>query len=482
MDLPELRSKVAAYLDPPQLATAASVCRNWYETFNPILYHKLKWISSTNDIPQPTIAALQANAHHIRDLGIHLGAQIAPLLVCTRLEKLFIALYIHSLETWQQLTQLVRQNPNLRQLSTFMGGQNVTREFTKALSECSGLKHLVPRLGNIDHEAAEFLFDACVQLEYLDLEKSRFTNVESLDRWSKFPAMEHLVMGSPRGMPSRIQYDFIRKCGQLKHLSWSFQNTHTISVTEVCSLFSKYCPRLESVEFEFAPFADEDMACILDTCPKMISLKASPSFFGAQSFRALARHFMFLETLNISSCPWVSSAMSLQLLMSCPQLTMFCANILDARDILGITVDEQDRPTAPLHPQDWVCTNLKTLSVFICGLEGKHAEWQPLVLRQLARMDKLERLHIGLNHPQLTSDGIDLRLACGLDILSSLKHLRAITFHGLLQRMDEDDIRWMLAAWPDLQLLQGQVHDDETRKQELEEILRASLEAFVPEG
>ena len=78
------------------------------------------------------------------------------------------------------------------------------------------------------------------------------------------------------------------------------------------------------------------------------------------------------------------------------------------------------------------------------NLQDKPLEWQTMVPRQLARMQGLEILDIGLynGHTGVHSrDGINLRLETGIDILSCLIDLNWFCFTGMRQEMDEDDAK-----------------------------------------
>ncbi|KAI8349991.1 hypothetical protein B0O80DRAFT_458808, partial [Mortierella sp. GBAus27b] len=169
-------------------------------------------------------------------------------------------------------------------------------------------------------------------------------------------------------------------------------------------------------------------------------------------------------------------------MVSCPRLEYFSAPRLDAYDILGVTTmdtseantsnGDQQATNQILHPQDWVCVNLRTLSLHICGLEGKPVEWHWEVLRQLSRLTNLEELRNGdWFGSELTRDGLDFKRRSGLDMLSNLK-IREFEFDGLWQEMDEDDVRWMVEAWPKLSYVHGRLHHDLQRQQELQSILR----------
>ncbi|KAF9345334.1 hypothetical protein BGX26_003279 [Mortierella sp. AD094] len=148
----------------------------------------------------------------------------------------------------------------------------------------------------------------------------------------------------------------------------------------------------------------------------------------------------------------MTSLMIQEIMVSCPQLNTFIATYLEARDILGIDEEEEksknvDKGHGGSYTRDWTCVGLKELRFQICGLEGR-PEWQRLVLKQLARLTKLEWLNVAncAKWGSSVRDGLDLRLGSGLDILSSLKRLESLMFLGLRQEMNEEDVRWPALA------------------------------------
>ncbi|KAF9279665.1 hypothetical protein BGZ68_007782 [Mortierella alpina] len=69
--------------------------------------------------------------------------------------------------------------------------------------------------------------------------------------------------------------------------------------------------------------------------------------------------------------------------------------------------------------------------------------------------------------------GLDLRLHSGLGQLRTLRKLRMLRFTGLEQRMEQEDVAWMVEQLPELRVLQGRLHSDVNRQT----VLEAQLEA-----
>ncbi|KAF9203152.1 hypothetical protein BGZ49_006723 [Haplosporangium sp. Z 27] len=166
---------------------------------------------------------------------------------------------------------------------------------------------------------------------------------------------------------------------------------------------------------------------------------------------------------------------------SCHHLKKINAYTLNAQDILGVMEETQEyeeegsessqtpiTTMTALQPKqkDWVCLDLKSLSLFITGFEGKPRDWQRRVLHQIAKLVKLEQIDVGpldLNFNFNPSNGLDLRLEAGLDILGSLVNIEDFSFSNIEQEMEEEEVRWMIKAWPRLKSVRGEFNPQNFR-------------------
>jgi hypothetical protein len=307
---------------------------------------------------------------------------------------------------------------------------------------------------------------------------TRMLGIESwcLNKQLEFPALKDLSLKVESYFPLEPQLDIIHKSPGLRNLQWNTRGCDPYSSSDICNFF-KYCPLVEHLTLNGMLLKDEDLSQILDNCHQIKLLILVPSEFGEQAFRSLVRHFAYLRVLYLGSCAGLSSKMAQQILKSCPNLTLFRGVTLKAQDILGIAEDNATADETILHqqPQDWVCTNIHTLRVFIHGLEGKPRLWHKRIFQQLAKMKKLVSLTIGPGTSrEAFYDGLDLRLDAGLDTLSSLEHLSTLDFNGIPQHMEERDVRLMIEGMPSLTELSGILHHDAEQCSKLERILGES--------
>ncbi|KAF9197809.1 hypothetical protein BGZ49_001598 [Haplosporangium sp. Z 27] len=495
MELPELRDHLARHLDLDQLAAAAAVCKSWNASFTPYLYQHIEWTDVHAE--NPSKKSLEKNAQYVREVTVYRSPGTLPLEDFKQLEVLHLHFFVHNSYSWMRLSKLFVSPSVIREVSVCMDMAEFSTVFVDCLLTCPSIRILSISFGKFNAKSTMLLLDACLRLEKLSINGDDLTEQSSMDRWEIFPAMRSLHLSINSGMSMRHQLEWIRKCPLLESLSWYIQSSDPFPTSEMCEILSTICRDIKELSLEEGRIPDGDIARILDRCGDLTTLSFFDSGFGPHAFQACRRQFEILTRFEVMRCENTTSAMSQTILTSCPNLVYFRANFVNARDILGIT--ESTEPTGEetggtstqsedttavkvdFHPQDWVCLKLETLSLFICGLEGKPVEWQREVLRQLSRLKRLDNLAIGPYEFAMVGsrDGIDLRLESGLDILGSLNLLDRFCFDGLHQEMGEEDVLWMTKAWPRLERVEGKVHYSRKRMLELQEILRKEDIALV---
>ncbi|KAG0009921.1 hypothetical protein BGZ80_001933 [Entomortierella chlamydospora] len=181
-----------------------------------------------------------------------------------------------------------------------------------------------------------------------------------------------------------------------------------------------------------------------------------------------------------------------KILTTCHELMRFDADMLNARDILGLTdidaedsedVEEEEEGERKSEGRDWVCTKLTFFEIFICGLKDKPLSWHKGVFKQISRLECLEELYVGpcsrikektrrsVFQNKTIWDGLDMRLEAGLDNLSSLKQLVKLGFSYVKQEFDEEDVQWMVASWPNLKGVYGELDTERSEFVRLAAIL-----------
>ncbi|KAI8350042.1 hypothetical protein B0O80DRAFT_136231 [Mortierella sp. GBAus27b] len=280
------------------------------------------------------------------------------------------------------------------------------------------------------------------------------------DKELRFPGVTKLFMEVGSLVSAECQFEILRKCPQLKDLRWSCFRHNSYRASDICGLFKTSCPFVESLNLSGISMADEHISQILDHCYRVTHLTFPWCKFGELAFRSLTRHFGYLKVASLRKSG-ITSKMTQGILAHCPTLTKICGAALDARDIIDGMED---------HSGGWICTRLETLNLFICGLGGKPLEWHRKVFQQLSRMHKLGFI-INTSEKSAPRETLEFRVEAGLDLLSSLKEMKVLSIRGSQQQMREQDVRWMLKEWPDLDMVCGTMNGHRKTRQALHKIL-----------
>ncbi|KAK3822683.1 MAG: hypothetical protein J3Q66DRAFT_397161 [Benniella sp.] len=475
MDIPEVRDNVAKFLGLPDLAVAALVCKSWNATFTPVLYHTI----SQPCYKQSNKEGLVANADSIRHLeafkeGIHFFSGI-----CTKLKSIGAETSGWSLHELDHLCALVRRNDSIKTIRILSNEYPPEVFLEEVSSTCSSLRKLDISASQLDAQCVKIILDIAVRLESLSID-SRIVFPKSLDKWPHFPSLREITLIHSKDIPAQTCLEIFRKCPELRVLTLQIQQNDLCPASDICDLLRVHCTLIERLNLSALHLRDAHLAKILDGCHRLISVRFMGSKFGELAFNSLSRHFVSLQQLNLEQCPGLTSTMVQQILTSCWRLTSLHATTLDASDILGDVNEEASTGTETVlrdQSQDWVCRNLTTLSVFICGLEGRPLAWHREVLQRLGKLTKLTTLVVGIRRRRGSSsfesrDGLDLRLESGLDALARMKKLTYLGFRGMWQLMGEQDVQWMRDAWPGLTYLEGKLHHDPWRRSKLVQIAK----------
>ncbi|KAG0230657.1 hypothetical protein B0O80DRAFT_463020 [Mortierella sp. GBAus27b] len=463
MDLPEIRTAVARYLDDRSLYAASLVCRSWNASISPVLYYEVRMM---DHFDRPSKDAIRANADYIRSLELSLHKfssedQVALIENCTKIETIYIHNQTWTSQAWDWFSMLVQRNPNIESLCIF-NDEGVPKEFINTLSSLMQLRELRIKALGLHSTSMELLFDTAVRLEILDI-MSIDTFPSSFEKWLCFPNLKNLSLTLE---PVRSQLELIRRCPKLDTLTCYIHESDPSLVHDICEVFRTTCPFIENLELRTGgSMSDEDLSRILDSLRRLTCLNIPESNFGEMAFRSLVRH-PFLEKLHLKDAKNLSSKLIQQIMTSCPNLTEFSGTRLEACDIVGFVkgsedADETDKGVtreeeeARKHPppQDWVCTKLTYLYISIRGLEGKPREWHRRIFRQLGKLNQLRNLDIDStisDGDERCRDGLDFRPEAGLDEMAGLKQLECLDIDGLWQDFEREDVEWMVKTWPKL--------------------------------
>ncbi|KAF9347273.1 hypothetical protein BGX26_001241 [Mortierella sp. AD094] len=474
LDIPELRAHVAQFLSKSQLKAAAAVCKSWNATFTPFLYSSLSWRLGLKLQNYPNKQALRKHAGNIRSIFLldHIWAfaRDFPWDTVTQLQELLVHSEIENAETLDRIFDLIQRNRGLRKVIFRSYDTAVTLKLVNVLSTNRNLRAIRLYTKMCDLQTTTSILDICSQLDELLICADHVIFPKSLDSWPQFPSMKSLRILDQSGASLNQQFDAIRRCPRLRMYHTMYLRDH-VPISGLIPAISQ-CRELSDLELMsfLAIIPDEVLAQIIKSCNRVTSLGLISTGYGSLGVQALRQHFCSLTRLRLTGCPNFTSAIILEVLTSCPALIKIKADSLEARDILGVVVEAK---RSKLYPRDWVCLKLRSFNVSICGLKGKPNEWHRQILHQLSRLKKLEELAIGHYGEEVSfsRDGLDLRLEKGLAILADLKQLKKIDFFGLWQRLDVQDVEWMLREWPDLENFEGRSNANKPTRLSVDRVL-----------
>ncbi|KAG0015325.1 hypothetical protein BGZ80_009917 [Entomortierella chlamydospora] len=512
MDLPEIRYSVAEHLDSAQLAAAAAVCKSWNATFTPFLYSKVVWkVGDVAAKDKKKQSAFQAKSAHVREVEVYTtSGPKAPAIsmgTFTCIESLEIHFQIYEPIHWAFILRLLRQNPELHTLKLdFCDCGDIPPEILKTLSKsCPKLKafHTCNALISVK-DMEHLLLTMCNQLEILIMDHVHFIDHTrdanhqhsqiklSLPR--QFLRMTDLRVEA--NISPTQQLELFKRCPQLVAMKVMLPDGRThIPADLIYEIFGTCCPLVGKIGLECCSLSDAEFAKAIDLCRSRLTIATVfGTDFGPKAMQLLMeRHAATLTLVNVTECHSVTSVMNLQILTSCPNLLKFHGSDLKAKDILGISDDAKavtEQDLSLIQPQEWPCKSLRILDVYICGLHKKPAAWHRLIIQHIAKFKKLEELNIS---PSASSygkairsngesvDGLDLRLANGMDAMSDFKRLRALLCLNLRMKMGVEDVRWMTKAWPEMKNVFGVLNSDRRKEEVLLTILK-SRGVFVRRG
>ncbi|KAK3822664.1 MAG: hypothetical protein J3Q66DRAFT_329881, partial [Benniella sp.] len=524
LELPEILKHIGKFLNYPRLAAATAVCKSWNTIFTPLLYHTLEWCYLT---PRPRSRVVKGHVDHIRVIKVSTN-WIPVLERCRHLEELHLNIDFtkrrldldfggsHDTDSsWKPLADLVRQNPRLVTVCV----TKPSNDFLRAVLTCC------PQLKRLEIKGAdtytvvldlELLFNVCLRLEVfkivdITLDVKGYDDASWIN-WPAFPTIKNLWIGITQDIhqsPFQMQQQrkFIQRCPNLESWTLSFceRSFRLDEVMEVLSPETSPCPNIKAFAFQFrgqpSGLLESQLVEVVNGCKNLTSFGTTDIRFENLPAQALIDSLAStLTRLSFHDRTVITSVAMMKILSSCPHLIhVYCGGLLDAREILGIQRDKSEREQfqdeksnlgwgmttrqlpkrqslpVPLHPPEWVCKNLQTLAIGICGLEGREPEWQQAVLKQLAKLTQLRVLDVGATYQvrgMVSRDGLDFRLAAGLDILSSLAMLETLCFGCLWQEIGEQEIDWMVKAWPRFSTIDGWMHHSESRRLELQKVFK----------
>jgi len=441
LELTEVVSNVACFVSFRSLPACARVSKTWYQAFIPIIWRDIRLNRGRAHPPK----AIQSHAHLVRTLDID----------CPLIQE-HVDLRLPSLNHLDMDSQneastleLVFEHPTLIHLKLWGLVSEPPRLFWENLLVFQNLRDLTLSYVNIsEEEDIDKFWELCMQLERLDIRRQQITMRGTLLS-RQFSHIRDLTMGCFHGCDVPLTMEFIQRCPNLTSYEWMADpSVDTLFIPEFTRLLTTATWRnLDSVFLRSPWIAGDDISKVVGSMRRIAALGMSGAMSVGPDFMASLRPFFFTIQKLVLAAKDITSTMAQEVMSSCPTMETFTALSINDIDIV--------------EGQPWVCLRLRVLHVMFHFNPSAISYRQPLVFEQLSRLTRLEELDIGggrlLDRPGgfVFQELSDLRLENGLDKLSTLRLLRVLDFKKARQKMEEQEIEWMIEHWKSLDEIHG---------------------------
>ncbi|KAF9172523.1 hypothetical protein BGX21_005386 [Mortierella sp. AD011] len=465
LGLPEIRARVAAYLDIRDAINCACVSKDWNSTF---IEHVWSHISLEVPSHLPTIQQIQAHSSHIRTISLR---SVLP-------DDYYLLDNLHRLHSLQVAHRHGGMELNLAFLGKLIENHSSSLEQFELSGRMSHVPHSIfNALGTCRHLKSIVLHNLILTLEDLqvflincanigrrnggtenrhdnddDLQRSGHGGLSSLvldavriSRYDsddvstlpRLPNLEYLTITESPGMLVNGLTTYFTHCPNVKLFHWT-EAIRLEVANWVEQIESGMWSDLTFLDFVGQGFGDNELFRMIENLRLPLEkLRAESTSFGRDSFKSLIsleRHYTNLRELNLSGCWDVTSGMIQQIMTKMPLLESLSADYLCVTDVLDAS--NMDRNSED-NGQEWICKNIRTLRLCI-NLGGEfdpssqeYDERQRHVYRRLSNLELIEILEVGrsfLDRNRRDSvQRMDSRPNSGLEYLLSLKRLKSFS-------------------------------------------------------
>ncbi|KAG0234723.1 hypothetical protein B0O80DRAFT_463736 [Mortierella sp. GBAus27b] len=472
LDLPEILSRVAEYVHEDSLPACARASKAWHAAFIPSIWRHIK---TSTKYPEAT---LLAHAHLVKSLSTN---YIVPADCVTwrfpNLESLNVS------QSNRDLTELILGHPSIEHLVIvhFRHAQSI---FWERLLTFKNLKSLHVSTKSVNWMDMDKLWQICTRLERLIIIMDEFVQNE-IHPSPNLPLLKELHLNADDS--ARKHMEFLQKCPNLTTLVVQAE-IHSDFISSFCEkVRSGTWPGIENIFMwteGWYVIPDDGFSKLLEGMKRIISINfpEMKESFGPRCMELLRPHFSHLKVLDFMLDSGLTSSMAQEILSSCPLLSEVTVDRIDATDVIT--------------GKPWVCMNLVLLSASFRFNPLKIQDHQPLVLDQLSRLTRMERLTLDGCRDSTSEresslafqETFDLRLQMGLTKLSTLKSLQYISFRSTRQIMGPNEVEWINEHWKDLEGISGVFHSwkpdfsRELRGRLGEKVFASIIDEFLSEG
>ncbi|KAG0034638.1 hypothetical protein BGZ82_005654 [Podila clonocystis] len=502
LDLHEILSLIAEFLDRRDIRSCTKVSKTWYNFFLPFLWRQVV-VTQTG----PNFSHAHQLIHRIQRLDLRSSPVQSS--VPTQGFSHLTALKISGLDhrehnhnnNWPQLTSILLNLGPTNTLQSFdLCDSSASPDFWTALSQCPRLASLTLTRSTVPAPAFSAFWDTCAALEAIHVESVEICSggmpLPKLPRRNNsgaFLRLKHLTHTYVHLCPKRSEHQdqdhdqaqdvedpvifpwtFAPHLETLCLVDWSHRSAPTFSLSHMVEdirlaqeaaaagrhYYFKHSnglipfSNLHTLAIHSQRCRDRYIAFLIDTIDILHRITLEFSGPALQTFCALGRHKRHLTEVDVRFCD-VDSVQVLTLLASCEKLEVLAATEIRVQDVVYCR-------------KPWVCLGLKKLRVDIVvdtasssssssssssGAEITNAA--QAVFGCIGQLVQLESLDISGGMMSDQQWQMHLKVDIGLGRLQGLKELRHLRARGsMFDEMSVADAEWMVHHWPQLETFQ----------------------------
>ncbi|KAF9200497.1 hypothetical protein BGZ49_009288 [Haplosporangium sp. Z 27] len=287
---------------------------------------------------------------------------------------------------------------------------------------------------HVDEPSFITLLMSCPKLEHLTLEDVRLDRI-TLNNLGSTPLNLRTVALTRSSPTGSFVKNLLRNAPLIKELSMA-RNVHSVLSKDDLLPLQDMFKHITSLNLESCKSIEsEAIVHLINACPELEKVNLSGTNVDDSGLESLAANCLMMTSLNLAWCVHITDEGLLRLLGTCTRL-----NFLDISTMNILTAAIFDMDT------QWACCQLETLIIIGINMtrpRGSVLKNHTMMFNQLSRLESLQDLAIG-------GANLVLQLEAGLSKMEKLSNLESFRIRLLQTVLGEDEIRWLVEAWPKL--------------------------------
>ncbi|KAF9355769.1 F-box only protein 41 [Mortierella sp. AD094] len=426
----EVVYEIVSYLDKSSLHNCIFVSKVFYHASIRVLWASVQWKNFA--WTESFLSEFDRYGHCTVELHENYTADLERIArVCTNLRELRLN---WTSVTDERLAGILQTSPKISSL--FLHScRTLTSISLFHIANLTALKHLeIKNMIYIDEPSFVILLKSCPMLEHLTLEDVRLDRI-ALNSLGPTPLKIRTLVLTRSSPPGSFVKNLLRNAPMIKELSMA-RNVHSVLCKDDLLPLQGIYKHISNLNLESCKSIDnEAILNLINACPELERVNMSGTNIGDAGLESLAAHCTKVTSLNLAWCAHITDEGLLRLLGTCAGLKFLDISTLD---IISAAVFDMHTP--------WVCLQLETLIIIGINMTRPRGSVQrnhTMMFNQLSRLESLQDLAIG--GPNLV-----LQLEAGLYKMEKLGNLESFRIKHLQTVLGEDEIRWLVEAWPKL--------------------------------